>query len=406
MSRLRWPFTKSTLAVPPPGPHPFSGEWMQDPATWAEREPAPPPVAPLRSTGMPAGSDRLLVGVVVMALALIVPQVGRNHDLSHASTLAVPAAPDAQPTQPAATEPATSAPPESAAVGGGTDPSSATEPVLVAGAAAEPGGETGELAGALLPQYRILAYYGQPHDADMGILGEYGVDEDLEGLHAALQAQADEYALADPTRPVKLAFEIIATVAQGDPMSDGSWLLSTDAPTIQQYVDYATANDMLVILDVQIGRRGVPEELELVRDWLAYPNVHLALDPEFAMDEGQVPGIDIGRIDASDVRYAQEYLAELSAELGIPPKILIVHQFHDAMIENKDQVAPYPGVQLVIESDGWGSPELKRETYQAIIAQQAIEFNGVKLFYRQDEPLMSARQVLALEPIPDLVIYQ
>jgi hypothetical protein len=41
-----------------------------------------------------------------------------------------------------------------------------------------------------------------------------------------------------------------------------------------------------------------------------------------------------------------------------------------------------------------------------VITQHEIEYNGVKLFYRQDEPLMSAEDVLALNPVPDLVIYQ
>jgi hypothetical protein len=132
----------------------------------------------------------------------------------------------------------------------------------------------------------------------MGILGEYGIENDLEGVHARLAEQAAAFELLDPSRPVKLAFEVIATVAQGDPTSNGSWLLETDVRTIQRYVDYAAANDMLVILDVQIGRRGVPEEIEIVRRWLEYPHVHLALDPEFAMREGQVPGEDIGQIDA------------------------------------------------------------------------------------------------------------
>lgn len=260
--------------------------------------------------------------------------------------------------------------------------------------------------GSLLPYYRIVTYYGQPHNAKMGILGEYATEDDIAGLHAALEEQAAEYELADPTRPVKLAFEVIATVAQGDAMSDGSWLLRTDDPAIQRFVDYAAAHDMLVILDVQIGRRGVAGELDLIREWLEYPHVHVALDPEFAMRGDQIPGIDIGQIDAADVRYAQEYLAELTAALGLPPKVLIVHQFHYMMIENKERLAPFPGVQLVIDSDGWGPPELKRETYSVMNTQQPIEFNGIKLFYRQDEPLMSASEVVALDPIPDLVIYQ
>ena len=260
--------------------------------------------------------------------------------------------------------------------------------------------------GSLLPEYRILTYYGHPHDSNMGILGQYGVESDLDGLREELEAQAAEYRTADPSRPIKLAFEVIASVAQGSEQEDGSWLLNTDAPTIQEYIDYAAAHDMLVFLDVQIGRRGVPEELELVRSFLEQPNVHLALDPEFAMAEGEVPGDHIGSITDADVRYAQEYLAELTTSLGIPPKVLIVHQFLLSMIQNKENIAPVPGVELVIVMDGHGPPSTKLETYGAVISNQPVEYNGVKLFYDQDVPLLTAREIVGLDPVPDLIIYQ
>jgi hypothetical protein len=41
-----------------------------------------------------------------------------------------------------------------------------------------------------------------------------------------------------------------------------------------------------------------------------------------------------------------------------------------------------------------------------MITQHPIEYHGVKLFYRQDEPLMEPNEVLALDPVPDLIIYQ
>jgi hypothetical protein len=260
--------------------------------------------------------------------------------------------------------------------------------------------------GSLLPQYRILTYYGHPHDANMGILGQFGVENDLDGLRQRLEEQAEEYRKADPSRPIKLAFEVIASVAQGAEQDDGSWLMNTDAPTIQEYIDYAAAHDMLVFLDVQIGRRGVPEEIELVRQFLEQPNVHLALDPEFAIGEGEVPGDHIGSITADDVRYAQDYLVELTTSLGIPPKVLVVHQFLLGMIQNKENIEPVPGVQLVIVMDGHGPPNTKIETYGAVISSQPVEYNGFKLFYDQDTPLLTAREILGLEPVPDLIIYQ
>ncbi len=262
--------------------------------------------------------------------------------------------------------------------------------------------------GGLLPKYRILSYYGHPHDENMGILGEYGVNgaEGREELVARLQEQAAEYEAADPSRPVMLALEVIATVAQGEAGADGTYLLSTDTETLDAYADFTEQNGLQLILDVQIGRRGVKGEIEQVMPWLERPNVHLALDPEFAMEEGETPGVHFGQIDGADVTYAQETLAKLVAEKGLPPKILIVHQFLHEMITNKDTISPVPNVQLVIDADGWGDADLKIGTYEALITNEPIQFHGIKLFYRQDKPLMSAKEVLALDPVPDLVIYQ
>lgn len=258
----------------------------------------------------------------------------------------------------------------------------------------------------LLPANRILTYYGFPTNPYMGILGEYGVNDDLDGLRDALLTQAAEYDAADPSTPVAIGFEVIASVAQEDAGSDGMFLVYTDQEIIQQYVDYTAANGMLLFLDYQFGMHPVQDELDAFSPWLEYEHVHLALDPEFKMLPGEQPGVDLGSIVASDVIIAQELLATRCAELGLPPKVLVVHQFYYTMIQNKEQLAPIEGVQLVIDMDGHGDPDLKRESYAVVIAQEPIEFHGVKLFYPLDEPLMTALEVVSLDPAPHWVCYQ
>jgi hypothetical protein len=86
--------------------------------------------------------------------------------------------------------------------------------------------------------------------------------------------------------------------------------------------------------------------------------------------------------------------------------MLLVHQFNWYTIPDKEDVGIVPGVQLVMECDGFGTPEEKLETYGVIITQSQIEYNGFKLFYEQDNPLMAPAEVLALDPVPDIVIYQ
>ncbi|MEJ7900711.1 MAG: hypothetical protein WKF63_02645, partial [Thermomicrobiales bacterium] len=256
--------------------------------------------------------------------------------------------------------------------------------------------------GGLLPNNRILAFYGFPDNADMGVLGEY----DMARLLEMLKEQAREYEEADPSLPVILAFEVVASVAQQQPQADGSYLLDAPAAMLNEYADFTRDNGMLLILDAQIGYRTVENDVKGLRPWLAQDHVHLAIDPEFAMDEGQTPGVHIGSVDAADVQWAQQWLTELASEEGVSPKMLIVHQFKESMITNKTNIVPMPGVQLVIDADGWGPPDQKRATYDFVNNATALEYAGVKLFYKQDDPLMTAEDVVNLEPSPLFIMYQ
>lgn len=255
---------------------------------------------------------------------------------------------------------------------------------------------------AILPRYRILSYYGHPFNENMGILGEYSKEELLE----LLREEQAAYEAADPSRPVMPAFELIASVAQNWPADNDTYLLHTDAETIQEYVDFTAENGILLILDIQIAHSTVRAEIDKIEQWLLYPHVQLAIDPEFAMDEGEIPGTSIGGIDASDITYAQERLAKLALDNDLPPKVLIVHQFYEGMIRNSETLAPVEGVQLLIEFDGFGDPANKTVGYNMFIRDRPIQFGGIKLFYRQDDPLMTPAEIVGLSPSPDLVIYQ
>jgi hypothetical protein len=124
------------------------------------------------------------------------------------------------------------------------------------------------------------------------------------------------------------------------------------------------------------------------------------------MWDEEIPGQDLGHIKASHVTEAQQWLLDLANAYGTSRKMLLVHQFHVYMIEDKEQIQPMDGVDLVLDMDGWGPPEMKLDTWEVVIQQAPIEYNGIKLFYGQDDPLMSAADIMALEPTPDVVIYQ
>jgi hypothetical protein len=281
---------------------------------------------------------------------------------------------------------------------GPTDGTSIPDAHEVAGEALGPSGG----GASIFPAHRVLSYYGFPGNPYMGILGEYEPEE----LLARLRDQAAAYAAVDDSRPWRLAFETMASVAQAEAGDDGLYLERTDPAVIQRYIDFTAANDLLLILDCQFGRDTLANELAAVREYLRQPHVHLALDPEFMVAAGEQPGVHLGSITGALVTEAQTTVAGWARADGVPPKLLVVHQFNVYMISDKDVIAPVDGVQLVIDADGWGSPDEKRLSYDVVIAQQPIEWHGIKGFYRQDVPLMTEREVLALDPAPSLVIYQ
>jgi hypothetical protein len=393
----------------PAGPRPFSSEWLA-----ADAPEESPPTAFRLPPWVPNGrsvSTAILVVVSIAAASAAVLGGDRAMLVSPAPTQTRTAsAPSLAASNASGAELTSGAPAPTAVAKLASDadtpepdtapPNFAQAPDIAADLAAPLASAPAE--GALLPEYRIVTFYGHPHDPGMGIVGEY----EIEQLTGMLREEAANYAAADPSRPVIPALELIATVAQRVPGSDGTYILDTDTETLTTYIDYAADQGMLVVLDLQVGRGTVAAEIEKVRDLLARPNVHLAIDPEFAVAEGQIPGEYIGSVSAESISYAQKVLAEISAEHGIPPKLLIVHQFREDMIQGKDQLAPIPGVQLVIDADGYGAPELKTAVYNFLVRDEPVEFAGVKLFYGQDVPLMSPQEILALVPAPDVIIYQ
>ncbi len=273
-------------------------------------------------------------------------------------------------------------------------------PAQAAPAAATP--PASERPGAILPTNRIVAYYGNPLAPTLGRLGEPPVDEML----ARLRRTVAFYEQADPARPVKPALELITPLAQGSPGEDGLYRARMSADLIEQVAGWAADNDLLFFLDVQVGRSSVADEVALLLPYLRRPHTHLALDPEFAMGPGQVPGTAIGSLNATDVNQAIQTLANLVEAEQLPPKVLIVHRFLPSMLTNAEAVQPDPRVQVVIDMDGFGSPDTKISKYHTFIRDAGVDFGGMKLFYNYDTPLLAPEDVLALDPAPDVIIYQ
>lgn len=377
----------------PSGPSPFSSDY-------SEAAPPPPRRRPVLPAWLPSAGVTIVLCFLVLSLIMAMtggpPPPGTPREEQTRVAGAVSTATATAPAVPLPTETPTPWP---------TSPPDAPTPTELAGLAITPIVTQPETLTtdprAILPRYRILSYYGHPHTNNMGILGEF----DKEELLAQLNEMKAAYEAADPSRPVILAFEVIASIAQNWPADNDTYLLHTDNATIQEYIEFAAENGALVILDVQIGHSSVRAEIDRIEEWLLFPNVHLAIDPEFAMPDGVIPGASIGGVDAADITYAQERLAKLAADNDLPPKLLIVHQFYEGMIRDSHLLAPVEGVQLLIEFDGFGHPANKIAGYNQFVRDRPIEFGGIKLFFRQDDPLLTPAEIVALQPSPDLVIY-
>jgi hypothetical protein len=261
---------------------------------------------------------------------------------------------------------------------------------------------TAEVHGALLPDYRIVAYYGNPKSKKMGILGQLPPEEML----PKLEATATEWAKVDRGRKVLPALHMVVTVAQGKPGKGGKYRLRQPDELIESVLRWAEDRRWIVFLDVQIGGSTLAEELDRLVKYLERPYVHLALDPEYAMQPGGIPGRRVGTLDAAQVNEAVDLLTSIVDRQNLPPKVLVVHRFTQGMITNYQQIKLDPRVQVVMNMDGFGSPRIKEDAYQSYIALEPVQFTGFKLFYKKDHPMMPPEDVLELTPKPVYIQYQ
>jgi hypothetical protein len=119
------------------------------------------------------------------------------------------------------------------------------------------------------------------------------------------------------------------------------------------------------VLDVQPGRDDFVSSLRHWEPYLRQPDVGVALDPEFAMGPGQVPGRQLGRTAAAIRR----------------------------------------GLAMTWNADGFGVRSAKLEDYRSYTRDRRFH-PGLKLFYENDVDLMRPREVLKLKPVPRVINYQ
>ena len=252
----------------------------------------------------------------------------------------------------------------------------------------------------ILPDKRVVAFYGNPAADELGILGIGSPD--LAGRRLLRQAKAYER----KRRPVQPAMELLAVIANAHPGDDGLYRRREGNNVIRRYLKAARKIKAILMLDIQPGRADFFEETVALRRWLKEPDVHLALDPEWRMAAGQVPGQVIGQVDAREVNAVSAWLEQLIVKGNLPPKLLVIHQFTNDMIQGRGRLKAREKVQLILNADGFGGREIKKAKYRDFTRGKSAFHEGFKLFYKEDTNLMRPRQVIRLRPSPDFVVYE
>jgi hypothetical protein len=263
------------------------------------------------------------------------------------------------------------------------------------------------LPGAILPYNRIIAFYGNLYSKRMGILGELPKDAMLKKL----KQEVTQWQIADPATKTIPALHYIAITAQGSPGKTNSHRLRMPFKQIDTIIDWAKSINALVFLDVQVGHSNVKTEVATLEKYLKLPNVHLAIDPEFSMKNGEIPGTKIGTFTSDDINDAIDILTNLVRKNKLPPKVLVVHRFTQRMVTGYKKIKIVPEVQVVINMDGFGSKILKKSTYLAYIYREPVQFTGFKLFYKNDTKtnpngLYTPAELLRFTPKPIYIQYQ
>jgi hypothetical protein len=263
--------------------------------------------------------------------------------------------------------------------------------------------------GAILPNKRVIAYYGNPLSKKMGILGEIPPDQMIEKLKGVVK----EWEEADPETPVQPALHYISVVAQGGPGRDGKYRLRMDSSRIEEVYGWAKKANAIMFVDIQTGLSTVADEMRPLMKFLERPDVHFAIDPEFHMHydkEGVPPGKKIGTLSAKEINYAIDQLSKLVEEKNLPPKILVIHRFTRPMVRDYKNIKLDPNVQVVMHMDGWGAPWLKFDSYKDYVVDEPVQYTGFKLFYKNDtkkgDKLLTAGELVQLKPRLMYIQYQ
>lgn len=258
----------------------------------------------------------------------------------------------------------------------------------------------------LFPDYRLIGFCGTPGAPELGEL-----QGNLPNKAKKLEAQAAKYGDDRKLLPV---FELIAVVVQSGAGKDGMYRRRVDNAVVDQYLALARASKGILLLNIQPGHAEFLTEVKAFESYLKEPDVGIALDPEWSMKGKQTPGKYYGQTDGNTINDVAAYMSDLIDKGHLPEKALVFHQVNRQVfsVEHEAELKPFPGVAVIKSVDGLGPMHAKIETYNYLVKTMTTGVHaGFKLFFDEDtrihgSQLMSPKQVLALTPRPEYVMYE
>jgi hypothetical protein len=256
----------------------------------------------------------------------------------------------------------------------------------------------------IFPDHMLVGFCGTPGAPALGPLWEKP-----DAKAKKLLGFGAQYAGNRKLLPV---FELIAVVVQGYPGADKKWRMRIYDKVVDQYLRVARENNGLLLLNFQPGASDFLTELKAFEKYWHEPDVGVALDPEWAMiDAKHTPGVFYGQTTGDTISTVIQYLADIVKQDDLPEKVLVFHRVNGYVVKHEENIREQPGVVVVESVDGLGPKGMKINTYNFLMGTKAPWIHpGFKLFFDEDTRngwrLMSPKEVLALSPPPEYVMYE
>ena len=304
---------------------------------------------------------------------------------------------------------AATSPSSTSTIGGTGEPTVTGSPLPTATSPSttpSPSPSPAELPGGglrVLPQHRLVGFSGAPSSEAFGRLGV----GDLDDRARQIKRLSRDY---DGDREVMPVFELSTVVALADAGSEGLYRSQLGDDEVRKYLAAARRAGALLLLNIQPGLSEFLPEVRAYERWLREPDVGVALDPEWAVEPGQVPGQTYGTTTGAELDRVSAYLAKLVRRHDLPQKVMVFHQVAASVVTQEGAIQRRPEVAVIKSVDGIGSPALKVATWRVLTRDLPPPVHaGFKLFFEEDArsgDLMTPRQVLALRPKPEYVLYE